>query len=616
MLLGSLLFLVSMLTACYNDEEANENTTALLNIGDKIPEFAFTDSDGKDVQSTVLDGKVYILNFFDTRCPDCQRELQVLQQIYEIYGGRVPIVNLPRSQTREEIRAYWENAGLSMPFYIPRDETLYYKFAKKGIPRTYVIDGKQSIVAAFSDSPTADYETLEKILKERVGDAAQNDSVSVSFRMNVVTRSSEDPEQYHFHNEYLITRLDIYFFDAETKKFYTKLKIEDVTELKPISESKYDISYFSDNIRILAGVYDIFAIANYEYAPDDAEDEVDFLNLVDSITYKEGIEPNIPDRGPIMTNRATSSLAVDFSTSLNKDHLIEIDLERVMAKLQIGVSQNTFQLKHNMRKYADINITNYKLVNLNRQYYLFQHKDVLYALTKQPVFILPNNFSDYSDEGDEYVVDPLFYKKTSQRFDAERFRDYYLSWYGNYTTEDFAAMPSAQNYGYAYVLENTAFKTNQKNGYSSGIIFKAAVNPVLVYLYNSKEQTLKEEYRPEYWPKTIYFYNYNFYGNIQALNVATGFELDELVTYTDEQLKPYGIKQCNFNMGVYETYYTYWIQHRSKDEDSMGPMEYGIVRNNYYKIKIVDISGIGTSTITPEIMRDNYPNSYSDVIVK
>ena len=68
-------------------------------------------------------------------------------------------------------------------------------------------------------------------------------------------------------------------------------------------------------------------------------------------------------------------------------------------------------------------------------------------------------------------------------------------------------------------------------------------------------------------------------------------------------------------MGVYETYYTYWIHHRNSPTDTMGAMQYGIVRNNFYRIVVTGISGIGNSVITPEIMRDNYPNSYEDVII-
>ena len=105
------------------------------------------------------------------------------------------------------------------------------------------------------------------------------------------------------------------------------------------------------------------------------------------------------------------------------------------------------------------------------------------------------------------------------------------------------------------------------------------------------------------------------YGSMQAVNVASGMWLDELQTYSDAELKPYNIKQCHFNMGVYETYYTYWIRHRRNGGMSnfMGPMSYGVVRNNFYKMVITGITGLGHSVITPDVMADNYPNSYLDM---
>ncbi len=362
-------------------------------------------------------------------------------------------------------------------------------------------------------------------------------------------------------------------------------------------------------------MYDIFVIANYDHSPARVEDELEFLNLVDDVTYKTGIEANMPDNGPVMTNRATSLLNVDLMPWASKYYMLEMELERVMAKLQVGVAKNSFPLTYNGRTYADINITNYKLVNMNRCYYLFQHKDVMSEFNADPVFTMPDNFAEYTDEGDEYVVDPHFYQKTPNISDIAKCGDYYNSWFGDFTTEGFASMPAADKYGYAYILENTSFRSCQKNGYSPGIVFKAAVSPEKVYLYDSNNKNLKEEYRPEYWPRTIYFYNFNFYGTIQALNLASGLALDELVAHTDAELKSHGIKQCKFNMGVYETYYTYWIRHRQTASDSMGPMEYGIVRNHFYKITVEGVSGLGNSFITPEIMRDNYPNIYTDLLV-
>ena len=599
-----------------NDDDTDSGTgpAALVSVGDSIPGFVLYDAGGTTISSSSLAGLPYILNFFDTGCPDCQRELQVLQLIYEKYHNTVAVLNVPRSQTRDEVQAYWDKAGLSMPFYTADDKQLYYKFAKRTIPRTYVVDSQGKVYGAYDDSPTADFETLDAALQQTLATVDDNDAtVSLSLRLRVPPLGSSSADEYYFHNEYTISRLEVFLFDAETKQFSTKAIVSGLTTEDSQYDTEYDITYIFENIRLRAGEYDIFLIANYEHSPEEIGDEAEFLNMVDSITYNDGVEANVPENGPVMTSQPTALLGVNLIPWINKHYVLSVEMERVMAKLLIGVSKNVFPLSRNGRKYADINITNYKLVNLNRHYYLFQHKDSLTALNGQPTFDLSKNFGDYHDDGEQYVVDPMFYQKTSSTLDAASVGQHYRWWFGTFTTEGFASMPSADNQGYAYVLENTSFKTFQKNGYSPGIVFKAAVTPIFVYLYDAKQRMLKEEYRPEYWPKTIYLYKYNFYESIQAINVFSGMSLDELEDYTDLQLKAYGIKQCKFNMGVYETYYTYWIHHRQNPVNVMGPMEYGIVRNNFYKMIVSGVSGLGDSSITPEIMRDNYPNSYLDM---
>lgn len=610
----ALLFLVLasfMQVACQNDDDQDYSLTNKVNVGDPVPDFSLTDADGVVISSSSLSGQIYLLNFFDTGCSDCQKEFPVLQQIYDKYKASVTVLNVPRSQSLDEIKQYWHQAGLSMPVYMPSDKELYYKFAISGIPRTYIVDGQGTVQATFSDSPLVDFDTLDATLTQLLRERDVVD-MSVRIRVSAGTRGLDDD---YFQNEHTISHLELFFFDAETRKFVTKAVADDLIEEKDSPETSYDITYVVESIRIKVGVYNIFAIANYNHIPDGIVDQDEFLDMTDAITYQEGIEPNIPETGPVMTNCATSLTSINLIPWANKPYVLAFDMERVLAKLQIGVKKNNFELIHDNKKYADINITNYKLVNLNRQYYLFQHKDILSTFGKKPDFLFPDNFGDYREESEHYVIDPYFYDKTSSQTDATKFNNFYASWYGAFSTENYASIPVAGNFGYAYILENTSYKTSQKNGYSPGIVFKAAVSPVFVYLYDNKSRTLVQESRAEYWSQTIYLYNYNFYGSIQAVNVASGLLLDELATYTDAQLKAYGIKKCNFNMGVYETYYTYWIRHRINSTESMGSMNYGVVRNNFYKIVVAGVSGVGDSEIVPEIMRDNYPNSYVDVAV-
>ncbi len=603
------LFLLPFLTACVSDDETGANVE-YVKIGDVVPDFELIDVNGQRLSSTMLKGKVYILNFFDTSCPDCRQELQTLQAIYDKYGETVPLLNVPRSQTLEQARAHWTENNLTLPLYGDANQRLYYRFATQTVPRTYVIDGSGKVNNIFTDAPVADFKTLDDTLHELL--AGSEGEVKLSLQLNVTYPARASADSY-FHNEYTISKLDIFLFDAETRDFVGRYRAGGLTRLTDTSDLNYDATYTVDEIRINAGVYDIFAIANYDNYADVITNENEFLNMVDSVTYHEGIEANIPSSGPVMTSRASSLLGVDLIPYINRSYVMEIEMERVLAKLQIGVAKSKFVLEHNQQKYADINITNYKFVNLNTRYYLFPHKDSLPAFSRRTNFEMPKNFDSYTDIGDNYIVDPLFYEKRPVLANVMQFGRKCKSWFGAFNEDDFAPMPPVDNFGYAYILENTVFKDCQKNGYTPGIVFKAGVNPVFVYLYDISQRTLVREYRPEYWPKTIYFYQYNFYGNIQALNVASGLSLDELVTYTDAQLKNYGIKQCHFNMGVYVTYYIYWICHRNAFENHNGPMEYGVVRNNFYKMIVTGVTGIGNSVITSDIMRDNYPNSYADV---
>lgn len=614
-----LFFFLVFLAACQEDDDVARGS--IVNVGDDVPEFLLTDVDGAQVSSASLKGKAYMLTFFDTGCRDCQQELPVLQRIYDKYGKAMPMFSVPRSQTASEVQAYWSKEHLTMPVYTASDKNLYYKFAKGGIPLTYIVDRQGKVQAVFTDSPIADYGTIEERLAlcgiNAEGEAAARGLVDLSFRISVPESGDKD----YFQNEYSISHLEFFFFDAETGTFAAKAVAEDLIEVVDAPDNSYDITYLVESVKVQVGLYNIFVVANYPI--DDALSHQDeLLNMIDSVTYRHGIEASIPLSGPIMTSRATALLATDLVPWADKRYSMSVEVERVMAKLQIGVSGNSFELKHLGEKYADINITNYKIVNLNRQFYLFMHRDSIAdaeSWTDVPDFRLPDNFDNYNDEDGYYVVDPLFYRKTASVADATRFRDYYESWFGDFSTEGFASMPTAGNYGHAYLLENTAYRESQKNGYSPGIVFKAAVSPTLVYMYDSNTDRVIAEKRPEYWPASIYLYNYRFYGSIQAVNMAGGLELDELTAYTDSELKTCGIKQCHFNMGVYETYYTYWIRHRGSAGTSqayMRSMEYGIVRNNFYKITITGVSGIGDSRIVPDIMRDNYPNSYADVVVE
>ncbi len=71
-------------------------------------------------------------------------------------------------------------------------------------------------------------------------------------------------------------------------------------------------------------------------------------------------------------------------------------------------------------------------------------------------------------------------------------------------------------------------------------------------------------------------------------NVAVTLDRSGVVTRV--ALRPYGVS-------TYENatcYYTWWVKHSNDNDNSkVGPMEYGIVRNNIYKLTVKSVAGLG-----------------------
>ena len=138
--------------------------------------------------------------------------------------------------------------------------------------------------ALFTDSPLTGYDTLDSVLHGLVGDEGVKNSVELSFKMRVMsgTRSSD---AVLFKNEYVVSHVEFFFFDAMTKKLVKKKAFENLAVGDDALSKEYDVSYFIESARIKVGVYNIFAIANYTDVADDISNQDEFLDLVDASTY-------------------------------------------------------------------------------------------------------------------------------------------------------------------------------------------------------------------------------------------------------------------------------------------------------------------------------------------
>lgn len=142
-------------------KEDNEPNTG-LGIGDKVPRFSVTLDTGETVSDVSLAGKVAVIEFFNTTCPDCRASFPTLQDLYVSFNDNpeVAILAIAREESADDIKDYWGKNGLTIPFSPQTDRNVYNLFASTGIPRIFIISPGGVITATYGPDNIPPLSTL------------------------------------------------------------------------------------------------------------------------------------------------------------------------------------------------------------------------------------------------------------------------------------------------------------------------------------------------------------------------------------------------------------------------------------------------------------------------
>lgn len=151
-----LLSLISAVSCVFDDPEKNVD----LQVGDNVPNFTVLLSDGTAVSSSEMNDGVALIMFFHTGCKDCQNTLPEVQKIYDEYKDQISVLLISREQAYDEVQAYWQEKGYTLPYSPQQDRVIYNLFATSRVPRVYVCkDGK--ITSCYKDDPIPSYDDLK-----------------------------------------------------------------------------------------------------------------------------------------------------------------------------------------------------------------------------------------------------------------------------------------------------------------------------------------------------------------------------------------------------------------------------------------------------------------------
>ena len=148
----SCFLLCLLLTGCGSINEGN-NVTERVNVGDRVPSFSVEMvKDGERIMFSTshLTGETVIV-FFNTTCPDCQRDLPKLNQYYLKHKSDegFQMVAISREEGEDTVATYWKDNGLQIPYSAQNDRRIYELFASSIIPRIYFVSAQGIVTRVF-----------------------------------------------------------------------------------------------------------------------------------------------------------------------------------------------------------------------------------------------------------------------------------------------------------------------------------------------------------------------------------------------------------------------------------------------------------------------------------
>jgi peroxiredoxin len=145
-----------------DDPDGATDTYSKVNVGDSLPPFSVTRSDGTICTNETLKGSISVVFFFNTTCPDCQAELPIIQSAYLALQAKASIqwLGISRADAAASISTYWKTKGFTLPYSPQSDRTIYDLFATQGIPRIYICNAKGVVTFKYDDNTMPTLETL------------------------------------------------------------------------------------------------------------------------------------------------------------------------------------------------------------------------------------------------------------------------------------------------------------------------------------------------------------------------------------------------------------------------------------------------------------------------
>jgi thiol-disulfide isomerase/thioredoxin len=256
-----------------------DDKTSLLpdfcNLNEKIPDISIEDENGRVVSVKEWEGKVTILTFWASWCPDCQKEMSSLNQFLDIakaYGDiNYVLINKldDKKETKAKASQYLSQQGIGIRTYYDNHLKAYDKLGLHNIPTTLFLD-KQGIIRAWSSKQITDASVFEGLLKDTIEGSGKVtcDFVTANMMDNkggvhtIYNTSREKTENSDVLSEtqggmleYAVLRKDRELFDKTFSYITSEMNLSGLTAWKVTGGKPANVNSLLDDLRIMDALF-------------------------------------------------------------------------------------------------------------------------------------------------------------------------------------------------------------------------------------------------------------------------------------------------------------------------------------------------------------------------
>lgn len=197
-LISLILLTMVVNSRCYSYDIPSTEDIEELKIGDKCPDFVFSNivnSDEVSLKLSDFGDKLVIIDFWATWCGACISSLPKLNELQEKYHDKLVILTV----TKEEREKVLKLIGTLPDFHLPvlyEDETLHKYFPHRIIPHVVWIDNNRMVAGITSDTEVTET-SIDAFFRSGGVDLPKKQDF-VNFRMNHSMLSQVNLPQEYF----------------------------------------------------------------------------------------------------------------------------------------------------------------------------------------------------------------------------------------------------------------------------------------------------------------------------------------------------------------------------------------------------------------------------------